>query len=189
MRAGKLITLSAVAVLVGGTSLATVATDLAIGQTLQSGSSMHGSSLNKGSAPKKSLSSHMGPQKTALVTGQQHSQKHHSIAPSQRTGIYAQASTRELGATGTGAAPGMQDRSARVREITRNIPRVSSVGTAVRIDAVVPRTVRQAAAPLPPEVQRMHPRFRNDRAFKYRDQVVIVNPTTSRIVAIIKAPA
>jgi hypothetical protein len=94
MRAGKLITLSAVAVLVGGTSLAT---DLAIGQTQQGGSSMQGGSLNKGSAPKGSPRS--------------------------------------------------------------QIPRVSSVGTAVRIDAVVPRSVRQAAVPLPPEVQRMEPRF------------------------------
>jgi hypothetical protein len=35
----------------------------------------------------------------------------------------------------------------------------------------------------------MHPGFRRDRAFIFRDQVVIVNPTTSRIVAIIKTPA
>ena len=76
----------------------------------------------------------------------------------------------------------------RAREVLRTIPRVSSVGTEVRIDAVVPRSVRQAAVPLPPEVQRMHPRFRRDRAFLYRDQVVIVNPTTARIVAIIKTP-
>jgi hypothetical protein len=181
MRAGKLITLSAVAVLVGGTSLGT---DLASGQTsLQSSSSMQGSGLNKGSAPKGSLSSRMGPPKTAFA-GQQPSHRRQSIAPSQRTGVYARAGTRELGEAGVSA----EDRAARVREMMRNIPRVSSVGTNVRIDAIVPRSVRQAAVPLPAEVQRMHPRFRNDRAFKYRDQVVIVNPTTSRIVAIVKAP-
>jgi len=164
MRAGKLITVSAVAILVGGTSLAT---DLAIGQTSQSGSSMQGSSLSKGSA---------------------RSQKRQSIAPSQRTGFYARASTRELGEAGTGAGLGAQNRTARLREMMRNVPRVASVGTDIHIDAVVPRSVRQAAAPLPLEVQRMHPRFRNDRAFRYRDQVVLVNPTTSRIVAIVKAP-
>jgi hypothetical protein len=168
MRAGKLITLSAVAVLVGGTSLAT---GLASGETSpQSSSSMQGRSLDKGSA--------------RSFAGHQPSQRRQSIAPSQRTGAYARASTREFGEARTGT----HDRTARVRETMRNIPRVSSIGTNVRIDAVVPRSVRQAAVPLPPEVQRMEPRFRNDRVFKYRDQVVIVNPATSRIVAIVKAP-
>jgi hypothetical protein len=181
MRAGKLITLSAVAVLLGGTTLAS---NLAVGQAAQSGSSMHGSSQHKGSAPKKSLTSHTVLQKTALTT-----HKRHGIAPSQR-GTFAAASARELGEATTGATgPGTRDREAHAVEMMRNIPRVSSVGTSVRIDAVVPRSVRQAAVPLPPEVKRMHPRFRNDRVFKYRDQVVIVNPTTSRIVAIVKAPA
>ncbi len=163
MRAGKLTTLSAVVVLVGGTSLAT---DLAIGQSPHSTSSMQGSSLNKGSA------SH----------GRQ------SIAPSGRAGAYAGASTRELEESSAGAGPGVQGRTAGVHEMKHKIPRLSSIGTALRIDAVVPRSVRQAAVPLPPHVQRMEPRFRNDRVFKYRDQVVIVDPTTSRIVAIVKAP-
>jgi hypothetical protein len=159
MRAGKLITLSAVAALVGGAGLAT---NLAVGQTsLQSSGSM-----GQGSK----------------VTGQPLS-KRQSIAPSQRT--YARANARELGEAGEAGIPPERTRA---REVLRTLPRVSSVGTAVRIDAVVPRSVRQAAAPLPPEVQRMHPRFRRDRAFLYRDQVVIVNPTTARIVAIIKTP-
>lgn len=179
MRAGKLITLSAVAVLVGGASLAM---DPAVGGTpLTSGSSAQGSSPYKGSAPQRSLSSRMGQQRTAL-TGQV--QKRQGIAPSQRSGSYARASERELGEAG----PGTEYGTARTREIMRHIPRISSVGTDVHVDAIVPRSVRQAAVPLPIEVQRMHPRFRNDRAFRYRDQVVLVNPRTSRIVAIVKAP-
>lgn len=156
MRAGKLITLSAVAVLAGGAGLAT---NLAAGQTsLQSGGSM---------------------EQSGKVTGQP-LHKRQSIAPSQRT--YARANARELGEAG------VTPERMRAREVLRTIPRVSSVGTEVRIDAFVPRSVRQAAVPLPPEVQRMHPRFRRDRALLFRDQVVIVNPTTSRIVAIIKIP-
>jgi hypothetical protein len=69
----------------------------------------------------------------------------------------------------------------------RDMPRISSVGTDVRINAIVPKNVRQAAAPLPPEVRRMYPRFGQNRAFMYRDQIVIVNPVTSRIVAIVRA--
>jgi hypothetical protein len=172
MRAGKLTTLSAIAALLGGTSLAM---NSAIGHTsLQSGSSMQGSS-----EPKKSLSSRTGPQKTTFAT-----HKRQGIGASQRGGVYAGASARELGEAGLST----QERT-HLRDMVRNIPRVSSVGTDIRIDAVVPRSVRQAAAPFPPEVQQMHPRLRNKRAFKYHDQVVVVNPITSRIVAIFKTPA
>jgi len=160
MRAGKLITLSAVAVLLGGANLA-------LGQkpSPQSGASMQPSgSLSEGNLPGV--------------------HKRQSIGPAR--GAYARANARELGEAGAGL--NVQER-ARLRDMVRDIPRLSSVGTDIRIDAVVPKTVRQAAVPLPVAVQRMHPGFRRDRAFIFRDQVVIVNPTTSRIVAIIKTPA
>ncbi len=171
MQASKLVTLSAVAVLMGATSFA-------IGQgSLQTGPSVQGSSsMSQGPAHQKFA----GRQKTASLRSQQRQ----SIGPSQRAGVYARASTRELGEAGVGA--GMEGHAG-VREMMREIPRISSVGTAVRIDAVVPKRVRQAAVPLPPEVQRLHPRLRRDRAFMYGDQVVIINPTTSRIVALFKA--
>jgi hypothetical protein len=110
------------------------------------------------------------------------SMKSHGIAPK---GTYGRANPRELGEAATDIS---RDRM-HAKEMTRDLPRLSTIGTSVRIDAVVPRSVREAAAPLPPEIQRMHPRMRHDRAFIYRDQVVIVNPVTSRIVGIIKAPA
>jgi hypothetical protein len=149
MRASKLITLSAAALLAGGANLA-------LGNTLQSGSSKQGgSSLSHGSM------------------------KSHSIGVPR--GAYGRASPRELGGAGT-------DLITRERTHMREIPRVPSVGTDIRIDALVPRSVRQAAVPLPAAVQRMHPHLRHDRVFIYRDQVVILNPATSRIVAIIKKP-
>jgi hypothetical protein len=166
MRASKLITLSAVAVLMGGTSFA-------IGQsTLQSGSSTQSSgSVSPGSAQQKFPGSHAGTQERASLQ----SQNRQNIRP----GAYARASARELGEVGTGQG---------VRSMMRDIPRLSNIGSMqVRIDAIVPKKVQQAAMPLPPEVQRLHPRLRRDRAFIYGDQVVIVNPTTSRIVALFKA--
>jgi hypothetical protein len=69
--------------------------------------------------------------------------------------------------------------------LMEEIPRLSSIGTEPRIHAIVPRSVRRVAAPLPPSVQRKYPRFAQDRAIIYRDQVVIVDPTTSRIVALV----
>jgi hypothetical protein len=164
MRASKLITLSAVAILAGGTSFA-------LGHSsLQSGSSVQESSgISQGSARG---------QKSAFNMSTVQSQRRRSLG----TGAYARASTRELGEVTTGTP----ERSG-IAAMMREIPRLSSIGTAARIDAVVPRRVRQAAVPLPPEVQRLHPRLRRDRAFMYGDQVVIINPTTSRIVALFKA--
>jgi hypothetical protein len=151
MRASKLITLSAVAVLMGGA-------DLALAASAQTSGAMQGSS--------------------SLHSGQ-------GIGPSHRPGIYGRANAHELSEAGITAGE-----HARAREIMRDIPQLSNIGnTQVRIDGYVTPHVRQAAAPLPPDVRRMHPRFRNDRAFMYRDQVVIVNPVTSRIVALIKKPA
>jgi hypothetical protein len=154
MRASKLIALSAAAVLAGGTSVA-------LGHSLQKGSSMEGRS---------SLSQH------GMSSFQQ---------GTKSSRIYGRANARELSETGTGETSEYM----RMREMMRDVPRLSSVGTSLRIDAVVPRSVRQAAAPLPVEVQRMHPRLRHNRAFIYRDQFVIVNPATSRIVALIKTPS
>jgi len=62
----------------------------------------------------------------------------------------------------------------------RDIPRVSSLPDA-RINAVIPRNVRLAA--IPQEVARMYPRLRGDQALMYRNQMVVVDPATSRIVA------
>ena len=182
----KLITLSAAAVLAGGTSLALAA-------PLQSGNPAQGS-MGQGYAPHaqhKSITPRAGhqrmsyqavspqPQSTAQPHGTQHTQ----------SGAYGRANPRELNEAAYGTNLNPQERT-RLREMVHDIPRLSAIGsTDVRIDGLVPKTVRQAAVPLPPEVQRMHPRFRRDVAFRYRDQVVILNPTTSRIVAILKTPA
>jgi hypothetical protein len=153
MRASKLIAISTVAVLIGGTNLA-------IGQgSLQSGHSMPGSSMNKGSAHGSELG-HIG---------------------SHRSGSYARATSREMEAGGLNT-----QELPHLRDMIRDMPRISNVGTDLRIDALVPKHVRQAAAPLPSEIQRMFPHFRQGRAFVHRDHIVIVNPITSRIVAIAK---
>jgi hypothetical protein len=167
-----LTTLSAAAVLLGGAHLA-------LGASMQ-GSQMQGSSANKSSvqslAPQKSFGSRLAPQRTASV---QH--RRQAIAPA---GTYARANPRELGEASMGLTA---HERAHLRAMAREIPRLTNVGsTEMRIDGIVPRYVRQAAAPLPPEVRRMHPRFSRDRAFIYGDQVVILNPRTSRIVALIK---
>jgi hypothetical protein len=146
MHASKLITLSTVALLLGGTSLA-------IGQgSLQSG----------------------GPAQEGSTLGQS-SVRGFETKRMKAPRAYARATARELEA-GLSA----QERTRLMQEI----PRLSSIGTEPRVNAIVPPSVRMAAAPLPPEIQRKYPRLRNNRAFIYRGQVVIMNPTTSRIVAL-----
>jgi Protein of unknown function (DUF1236) len=73
----------------------------------------------------------------------------------------------------------------RVREMPRRqLPRVSYLPE-VRVDAIVPRNVQ--LAPVPAEIARSYPRFRRDQAFLYRNKVVLVDPATSRIVAVVPA--
>jgi pyruvate/2-oxoglutarate dehydrogenase complex dihydrolipoamide acyltransferase (E2) component len=95
--------------------------------------------------------------------------------------VNARASERNAGA-GLNA-----EQRARLREILaarRDIPRVSNLAD-VRINAVIPRSVRLAA--IPEEVVRIYPRFRRHQAFIYRNEMVVVDPLTSRIVAVLPA--
>jgi hypothetical protein len=65
-----------------------------------------------------------------------------------------------------------------------DIPRAPSVAAGdLRVHALVPRGVRLAAVPA--EVGRIYPRFSRDRVFIGGDKIVIVNPRTSRIVAVL----
>jgi hypothetical protein len=79
------------------------------------------------------------------------------------------------------------EQRARLREILaarRDIPRMSNLAD-IRVNAVIPRNVRLAA--IPDEVVRIYPRFRRHQAFIYRNQMVVVDPLTSRIVAVLPA--
>jgi len=91
--------------------------------------------------------------------------------------VYARANERNAG-----VVLNAQQRE-RLREILsahRDIPRVSSLPNA-RINAVIPSNVRLTA--IPEEVARMYPRLRGRQAFMYRNEMVVVDPATSRIVA------
>ena len=95
--------------------------------------------------------------------------------------VNARAGNRNAGA-GLNA-----EQRARLREILsarRDIPRVSNLAD-VRVNAVIPRSVRLAA--IPEEVVRIYPRFRRHQAFIYRNEMVVVDPLTSRIVAVLPA--
>lgn len=80
-----------------------------------------------------------------------------------------------------------QQRS-RIRDVVvsrRNIPRVSNVNFDIRVGTVVPRTVRFVT--VPEEIVTIYPRFRRHRIVIVGDEILIIDPVTFRIVAVLPA--
>jgi hypothetical protein len=91
--------------------------------------------------------------------------------------VYARAHEKDVG---VGLNAQQRERLREILSARRDIPRVSSLPDA-RINAVIPRNVRLTA--IPEEVARMYPRLRGRQAFMYRNEMMVVDPATSRIVA------
>ncbi len=146
----------------------------------QSMAAMHGGAITgtrgqtttSGRSP---LASSQGPRIAQQNQGQFQSRK--AIGQKNAAGpAYASGSSQEMGASLNGQQ--------RLRDIVSNrqdLPRLSRFDANVRINATAPKDVRLAA--IPQQMARMYPQFRGDRVFLYRNNVVIVDPTTSRIIA------
>jgi Protein of unknown function (DUF1236) len=120
--------------------------------------------------------------KAAQIKSQSGSQSRQSFGQAQTGLAYGRADSDRNAGAGLNA-----EQRARLREILsarRDIPRMSNLAD-VRVNAVIPRSVRLAA--IPDEVVRIYPRFRRHQAFIYRNQMVVVDPLTSRIVAMLPA--
>jgi hypothetical protein len=98
------------------------------------------------------------------------------------------ATTRQ-GAAGTRADLNLtQEKRTRIHELIvqkRNSPRVSSPNFSVSVGARVPRTVRFAT--LPRTIVEIEPAWRGFEYFMIGDQIVVVNPRSMEIVAIVEA--
>ena len=68
--------------------------------------------------------------------------------------------------------------------LTSSAPRVTSVNFDVKIGTVVPRTVR--IAPLPATLISIEPTWRGYMYFVYHDEIIVVEPGTLRIVAVLE---
>jgi hypothetical protein len=68
--------------------------------------------------------------------------------------------------------------------LTGSAPRVTNVNFDIRVGTVVPRTVR--IAPLPPALISIEPEWRGYMYFVYNDEIIVVEPRTLRIVAVIE---
>lgn len=99
------------------------------------------------------------------------------------------AQTRSGAATETRGAAAPANLSTEQRDrirttvLTANAPRVSNVNFSINVGTVVPRSVRVVAVPAP--LIEIHPAWRGYMYFVHGDTLVIVEPRTLRIVAVV----
>jgi hypothetical protein len=115
--------------------------------------------------------------KTGTTTGQR--------GTSQGT----QGTTTSQSSTGGSASANVtltaeQKTTIRQAVLTGSAPRVTSVDFDVRIGTVVPRSVRLEVVPA--KVVEIHPAWRGYRYFVYKEEIVIIEPDTLRIVAVVQ---
>ena len=72
----------------------------------------------------------------------------------------------------------------RERVLTSKAPRANSVNFDVRVGTVIPRSVHFAT--LPPVLIEIAPQWRGYRYFVYHEEIVVVDPRTLRIVAVLE---
>jgi hypothetical protein len=68
--------------------------------------------------------------------------------------------------------------------LTGSAPRVTNVNFDIKVGTVVPRAVR--VAPLPPTLIEIQPSWRGYMYFVYQDEIIVVEPGTLRIVAVLE---
>ncbi|MDR3467061.1 MAG: DUF1236 domain-containing protein [Xanthobacteraceae bacterium] len=91
---------------------------------------------------------------------------------------------KTVGAAPAGQARLTTEQRAQIRQqVVETGPRVTSVNFALNVGTVVPRDVR--VVEVPTVIVDIHPEWRGYRYFVVNDQVVIVEPDTLRIIAVL----
>jgi hypothetical protein len=66
-----------------------------------------------------------------------------------------------------------------------NAPRVTNINFSINVGTAVPRSIRVVT--VPEVIVEIHPAWRGFLYFVYEDEIVIVDPSTYRIVAVVEA--
>jgi Protein of unknown function (DUF1236) len=109
--------------------------------------------------------------------------------PQQQRGQTGQPGTQQQtgqGQSGAGSAALTTEQRSRIRTTVLqggNVNRVSNVNFNIRVGTVVPRSVKLVA--VPPAILEVHPAWRGFLYFVVNDEIIIVEPGTLRIVAVI----
>ena len=101
----------------------------------------------------------------------------------QGSGTQQQQTTGSAPSSGGVTLTSEQKTQIRSTVLTGNAPRVTNVNFSISVGTVVPRTVRVVA--VPDTIVRIHPAWRGYRYFVYNDEIIIVEPDTLRIVAVL----
>jgi hypothetical protein len=90
-----------------------------------------------------------------------------------------------VGAAPSGAVNLTTEQRTTIRQnvLTANAPRATNINFAVNVGTVVPSSVRVVA--VPDVLVRIHPAWRGYRYFVYNDEIIIVEPRTLKIVAVL----
>ncbi len=117
---------------------------------------------------------------------QQGQQRQQQGQPAQQQGQPAQQQGQREGGGGTSVTLTTEQRTTIRETVLRgsNAPRVTSVNFTVREGTVIPRTVR--IVDVPETLIVIHPQWRGFKYFVYNDEIIIVDASTLRIVAIIE---
>ena len=121
---------------------------------------------------------------------QQSQQKSGQPSTTQQSQSPSTGGARQGTAERSGGAAGSNvsfttEQKTKIRQtvLTSSAPRVSTVDFDVRVGTVVPRTVR--VAPLPATIIEIEPQWRGYMYFVYHDEIIVVEPGSLRIVAVI----
>jgi hypothetical protein len=112
-------------------------------------------------------------------------QKQQRNGAAQKQGAGTQTRTETTGRGDAKGASLTTEQRTKIRQVvvSKNIPRVTNVNFSVAVGAVVPRTVRFEAIPV--EIVEIYPAWRGYRVVLVGSELVIVDPTSFAIVAVI----
>jgi hypothetical protein len=91
-----------------------------------------------------------------------------------------------VGAASSGAVNLTTEQRTTIRKevLTTNAPRASNINFTVNVGTVVPSTVR--VVEVPATIIKIHPQWKGYRYFVYNDEIIIVEPRTLKIVAVLE---
>jgi hypothetical protein len=90
-----------------------------------------------------------------------------------------------VGAASSGAVNLTTEQRTTIRKevLTSSAPRATNINFTVNVGTVVPSTVR--VVEVPPTIIKIHPQWKGYRYFVYNDEIIIVEPRTLKIVAVL----
>ena len=91
-----------------------------------------------------------------------------------------------VGAASSGAVNLTTEQRTTIRKevLTTNAPRATNINFQVNVGTVVPSTVR--VVEVPATIIKIHPQWKGYRYFVYNDEIIIVEPRTLKIVAVLE---